>query len=76
MPKIYHPFIVGAHNENLAKLVSETGALINVPPPSVQKDEITIAGETEGVAAAKQRIEAIYKDMVRSKYLFSLKLKS
>ncbi|XP_033222679.1 vigilin [Belonocnema kinseyi] len=63
VPKIYHPFIVGAHNENLAKLVADTGALINVPPPSVQKDEITIAGETECVAIARQKIEAIYKDM-------------
>lgn len=65
VPKMYHPFVVGAHNENLTKLVAETGALINVPPLSVQKDEITIAGETEGVALAKERIEAIHADMVR-----------
>jgi len=64
VPKIYHPFIYGAHNENLNAMMAETGARINIPPASVQQDEITIAGEKEGVLAAKQKIENIYKDMV------------
>lgn len=64
VPKMYHPFIVGAMNEKLNLLIAETGARINVPPPSVNKDEIVIAGEKEGVLAAKARIEAIYKEMV------------
>lgn len=63
IPKIYHPFIVGPFNENLNQMIQETGARINVPPPSVMKDEIFIAGEKEGVAAAKAKIEAIYKAM-------------
>lgn len=63
VPKIYHPFVNGPNNENLAKLVEETGARINIPPQSVMKDEIIITGETEGVQQAKARIEAIYKDM-------------
>ncbi|XP_060527573.1 vigilin isoform X2 [Cylas formicarius] len=63
IPKIYHPFIVGPFNENLTKLISESGARINVPPLSVMKDEIFIAGDKEGVMAAKQKIEAIYKLM-------------
>lgn len=63
VPKIYHPFIYGAHNENLNAMMAETGARILIPPPSVQEDEITIAGEKEGVLAAKQKIEAIYRDM-------------
>ncbi|KAL0134248.1 hypothetical protein PUN28_001207 [Cardiocondyla obscurior] len=63
VPKIYHPFIYGAHNENLNAMMAETGARINIPPASVQQDEITIAGEKEGVLAAKQKIECIYKDM-------------
>lgn len=63
VPKIYHPFIYGAHNENLSAMMQETGARINIPPASVQEDEITIAGEKEGVLAAKQKIEAIYRDM-------------
>lgn len=45
-------------------MMAETGARINIPPASVQQDEITIAGEKEGVLAAKQKIEVIYKDMV------------
>ncbi|XP_076653827.1 satellite-binding protein 1 Dp1 isoform X2 [Halictus rubicundus] len=63
VPKMYHPFIHGAHNENLTAMTAETGARINIPPASVQEDEITIAGEKEGVLAAKQKIEAIYRDM-------------
>ncbi|XP_070160748.1 vigilin [Polyergus mexicanus] len=63
VPKIYHPFIYGAHNENLNAMIAETGARINIPPASVQQDEITIAGEKDGVLAAKQKIESIYKDM-------------
>ncbi|XP_072749862.1 vigilin [Anoplolepis gracilipes] len=63
VPKIYHPFIYGAHNENLNAMMAETGARINIPPASVQQDEITIAGEKEGVLSAKQKIESIYKDM-------------
>lgn len=63
VPKIYHPFIVGPYNENLTKLQEETGAKINVPPQSVQKDEIVIMGEKDAVAAAKAKVEAIYKKM-------------
>ncbi|XP_066146000.1 vigilin [Euwallacea fornicatus] len=63
IPKMFHPFIVGPFNEYLNQLIQETGARINVPPPSVMKDEIFIAGEKEGVAAAKSKIEATYKLM-------------
>lgn len=63
IPKIYHPFIAGASNETMTAISEETGARINIPPISVQKNEISIAGEKEGVLAAKQKIEAIYKDM-------------
>ncbi|KAJ8936997.1 hypothetical protein NQ314_012079 [Rhamnusium bicolor] len=63
IPKHFHPFIVGPYNKNLNILIEETGAKINVPPPSVMKDEIFIAGEKEGVMAAKNKIEEIYKLM-------------
>ncbi|XP_053689981.1 vigilin isoform X1 [Sabethes cyaneus] len=63
IPKIYHPFIMGPHNDNVNKMMDETGAKINIPPPSVQKDEIIITGEKEGVLQAKERIEAISKEM-------------
>ncbi|PSN46530.1 Vigilin [Blattella germanica] len=48
IPKIYHPFICGANNENVTALMNETGVRINIPPPSVQNEEITVAGEKEG----------------------------
>lgn len=63
VPKIYHPFIRGAHDENLNSMITETGARINIPPPSVQNDQITIAGEKEGVNNAKRMIEQIYMNM-------------
>ncbi|CAH0554703.1 unnamed protein product [Brassicogethes aeneus] len=63
VPKIYHPFIVGPFSEYVNKLIAETGAKINIPPPSVMKDEIFIAGEKEGVMAAKAKIEAIHREM-------------
>ncbi|XP_023295266.2 vigilin isoform X2 [Lucilia cuprina] len=63
VPKIYHPFIVGPYNENLNKMQEETGAKVNVPPQSMQKDEIVITGEKDAVAAAKAKVEAIYKEM-------------
>ena len=63
IPKIYHPFILGPYNEGLNKMSEETGARINVPPQTVQKDEIIITGEKEGVLQAKTQIEAICKEM-------------
>lgn len=43
--------------------MDDTGSRVNIPPPSVMKDEIIITGEIEGVQIAKARIEAIYKEM-------------
>lgn len=63
IPKIYHPFINGPNNENVQKMMDQTGARINIPPQSVMKDEIIITGETEGVQQAKARIDVIYKEM-------------
>lgn len=65
VPKIYHPFIQGPYGERAAALAAETGARIHIPPASTQSDEIVIAGEKNGVLAAKAQIEQIYEDMVR-----------
>jgi len=62
IPKIYHPFITGASNTNLKKLQESTGARINIPPPSVMKDELTVAGEKEGVKKAVEEINRIYNE--------------
>lgn len=68
MPKIYHPFICGPKNENVERLIKETGAKINVPPPSVMKDEIVISGDKDGVAKCKDEIMRVYMDKVKITY--------
>ena len=68
----YHPFISGA---NASKITEQTSARINIPPPSVQKDEITIAGEKEGVAKAKEIIMAIYEEKKRKTTTVSIEVK-
>jgi len=45
--------------------MEQTGAVINIPPPSMQKDEMTVAGEKEGVADAVKRVTNIYEEKVR-----------
>ncbi|MGH0189957.1 UNVERIFIED_CONTAM: hypothetical protein FKN15_040529 [Acipenser sinensis] len=64
LEKAFHPFIAGAYNKQVQELCQETGARINIPPPSVFKDEIIITGEKEPVAQALARIHAIYEDKV------------
>lgn len=56
IPKIYHPFITGAYNEKIRALTDGTGVKVNIPPLSVQKDEISVAGEREGVLKVKHAI--------------------
>lgn len=66
VPKMYHPFVLGPFSEQLNRMVEQTGARINVPPPSVQQDDIIITGEKEGVARAKGFIEAIHADLEKN----------
>lgn len=66
VPKAYHPFVCGPFNQNIKQLMEETGARINVPPASVDKDEIVVSGEKEGVAKCKQVIMGICDEKVRS----------
>lgn len=44
--------------------MDETGAKINVPPLSVQQDEIVVSGEKEGVLKCKATIMRIYEEKV------------
>ncbi|XP_072896689.1 high density lipoprotein binding protein a isoform X1 [Hemitrygon akajei] len=60
--KVYHPFIAGPYNKTAGELMQETGTRINIPPPSVMKNEIVITGEKEQVAQAVSRIKRIYED--------------
>lgn len=58
--KEYHPFICGPDNQFIKDLMDKTGARISVPPPSVMKNEIAVAGEKEGVHQAVHEIQTIY----------------
>lgn len=64
--KVYHPFITGASNKLVMEMMQETGARINVPPPSVNKTEIVITGEKEQVALAVAMIKKVHEEKVCS----------
>ena len=61
VPKIYHPFITGPHNERIKTIIDGLGVKVNIPPLSVHKDEISIAGERDGVIKAKHAILQVTK---------------
>ena len=63
--KEYHPFICGPANKNILALQDQTGARINVPPPSVMKNEIVVSGEKEGVHQAVSSIMKVYEEKVK-----------
>jgi len=76
IPKIYHPFIQGANNCNInAMLDKYSGVRINIPPLSVMKDELSIAGEKDGVLAVKAAITGIWKDMEKKCSTISVEVK-
>ena len=52
----------GPFGETAKKIMAETGAKINIPPPSVNKNEVHISGETGAVAAAKEAIMRLVAD--------------
>ena len=76
IPRMYHPFICGPDNKFIKDLMARTGAQINVPPPSVQKDEIVVSGEKDGVHEAIQVIMGTYEDKVKANEMVQLKLGS
>lgn len=51
--------------------MQETGARINVPPPSVNKTEVVITGEKEQVALAMVMIKKIFEEKVGHCTLFT-----
>jgi len=65
IPKIYHPFIAGPNQSYIKLLKEETGAEIRVPPPSIDRNEIIVSGEKEGVGKAVETIMKIYKEKER-----------
>ena len=76
VPKIYHPFIEGADRVNIKSLQEKyPGVRINIPPLSVNKDELSIAGEKEGVIAVKNYIQGVWKDMEKKCSSISVEVK-
>ncbi|XP_061833456.1 high density lipoprotein binding protein a isoform X1 [Nerophis lumbriciformis] len=73
--KVYHPFITGAYNKVVAEMMQETGARINVPPPSVNKTEIVITGEKEQVALAVALIKKISEDKKKNTTIIAVEVK-
>lgn len=66
MEKIYHPFISGPRSETANAIARDNNVRVHIPPPSVQKDEIVVTGEKDGVAAAVAKIKAIYNRKSRN----------
>lgn len=62
IPRIYYPWIRGPNNETMDALMAETGAKINIPPPSANNEIIVITGEKEGVHRAADELNKIYEE--------------
>ena len=63
--KQFHPFIQGPGGETMRRIIGDRpNVRINIPPLSVIKDEISVAGEKEGVMACIEQINKMQKDMV------------
>ena len=61
---MYHPFICGPDNQTVRELMERTGVKIIVPPHSVDKDEIVVSGEKDGVLEAKRYMLTIFEEKV------------
>lgn len=73
--KAYHPFITGAYNKLVGEMMQETGARVNVPPPSVNKTEIVITGEKEQVALAVTLIKKVYEEKKKNATTIAVEVK-
>ena len=51
--------------------MDETGARINIPPPSMMKNDISVAGDKDSVAKAVAQVKKIWGEMVRMLLLLS-----
>ena len=51
--------------------MDETGARINIPPPSMMKNDISVAGDKDSVAKAVAQVKKIWGEMVRALLLLS-----
>jgi len=74
--KIYHPFINGPNGDFVKQLMAEyPNVKINIPPLSVNKDEIAVAGEKESVIKVAEIINKIAKEMDQKASTVSVEVK-
>lgn len=64
IPHRFYPWIRGAFNQTLDRIINETQARINIPPNNSKNETIVITGEREGVERAATQIQAIYDEKV------------
>lgn len=62
IPRIYYPWVRGPYNKVVDKIMADTGARVNIPPPSAQSEIITVTGEKEGVYSAANTIRQIHEE--------------
>ena len=55
---------MGPHNSVLKQIIETTGARINIPPLSMRKSEITVAGDKECVAQAVAKLKKMRSELV------------
>lgn len=65
IPKVFYPWIRGPFNETIERIIQDTGARVNIPPPTATSDFIVITGEREGVFRAAAIIRQIYEEKVK-----------
>ena len=68
--KEFHPFISGPNGSVAKRIMEETGARINIPPLSLMKNEMSVAGDKDGVAKAVAEIRSIHATIVRPENVF------
>ncbi len=64
----YHPFIMGPNNSLLKQLIESTGARINMPPLSMKKSEISVAGDKDCVANAVAKLKKMRSELVSFRF--------
>lgn len=75
IPYKFHPFVCGPDNSTVQEIEAKTAARINIPPSSLMKDDITVAGDKEAVHAAVKMIQDIYAEKERVCQTVSVEVK-
>merc|ERR1739844_703734 len=74
--KIYHPFINGPNGDYVKQMLMDyPDVRINIPPLSVMMDEISVAGEKNGVLAVVEKIKEINKVLEKKATTVSVEVK-